>query len=120
MTVAVCTRCGAMKHGALTPCPQCKFDPEGNEDKAKAMVLTDHFFPKEELEKISERIKNGQAVIYPEEVVGAYIKTFEKNPNMGKVPVSLKIGCQIIIVGAFVVIVWMIIRYIYNQGLGPM
>lgn len=112
MTVAVCTRCGAMKHGALTPCPNCKFSPDGNEDKAKAMVLTDHWLPTEELQKISESIKSGQPVIYPERMMSNYIKLFEENPNIGKFPLSIKIGCLGIIVSAIGVVVWIIIKSI--------
>jgi hypothetical protein len=63
-----------MKHGALTPCQQCNFDPSENADKARAMILTDHYLPKEELAKIAERIRAGQSVVYPEEAVRNYME----------------------------------------------
>ncbi len=80
MTTSVCIQCGAMKFGALTPCSSCQFVPELNEDKAKAMILTDHFLPKEELEKISKRLQAGQPVTYPEDMIKGYIKTFDRLP----------------------------------------
>jgi hypothetical protein len=99
-----------MKHGALTLCPNCRFDPELNEDKAKAMVLTDHFLSKEDLAGISERLRNGQPVTYPEDVVQEYIKTFEENSGIGRMPTGLKLG-GIVIVGIIVALaVWLIMR----------
>ena len=83
MTVAVCIKCGAIKHGALTPCPDCRFTPEENEDKAKAMIVTDHFLSQADLEQIGERIKTGQPVKYPGEAVQEFIRQLEENPNIG-------------------------------------
>jgi hypothetical protein len=108
MTVALCIRCGAMKHGALTPCNDCGFDPDENEDKAKAMVLTDHFLPREELEAIAGRIKSGQPVIYPEEAVKEFIRTFEENPDILK-PGYFNIGCSVAIVVIIAALVWIIV-----------
>ena len=111
MTIAVCTKCGEVKHGALTPCPFCSFDPELSEDKAKAMVLTDHFLPKEELEKISEQLKNGQSVTYPDEVVQEYIKTFEENPEAGQNPGKFIIGCLIVVCLIIAIVIWLIVKF---------
>ena len=82
-----------MKAGALTPCRECQFDPEENEDKAKSMLLTDHFLSETELEKICERIKVCEPVNYSRDLLDEYIKTFEENPDIDKFPVSIKIGC---------------------------
>ncbi len=110
MTVAVCIRCGAMKHGALTPCAECQFDPEENEDKAKAMVLTDHLLPLRELETISNRIKTGEPVTYPKETIDEYIKTFEDNPGIDKFPLSVKMGWIAAAIAGLVLVVWAILR----------
>lgn len=110
MTLAVCIQCGAMKLGALTPCLECQFDPQENEDKAKAMVLTDHFLPKHELETISKRIKADQPVTYPQDMIDEYIKAFEDNPNIDKFPLSAKIGCIAVVVATVALIVWFIVR----------
>ena len=107
MTVAVCIRCGALKHGALTPCPKCRFDPERNEDKAKAMVLTDHWLPEEELGRISERIKSELPVTYPEDMVRQYVEFFEKGIGL---PLTVKIGCAAVAVCLTGFVVWLIAR----------
>lgn len=93
MTVAVCIKCGAMKTGALSPCDQCGFDPHSDEDKARSVVLSDHHFPDEELARISERIKAGQPVAWPEEAVQRHIESFRENPNIGGASTLFRIGC---------------------------
>ena len=94
MTVAVCIRCGATKGGALTFCTNCQLCPEENEDKAKSMILTDHFMPKENLLKIGRRIESGQPIPYPEELVRGYIEFFEKIPDLDS-----NDSCDLIIFG---------------------
>src|ERR671931_2390697 len=64
LTLAVCVRCGRMKHGAFTPCPKCSFDPADAADKAKAVMLTDHYFSKDQLEGIGRRIQSGLPVSF--------------------------------------------------------
>jgi hypothetical protein len=80
MTIAICIKCGTEKIGALTSCPDCGFEPHDNEDRAKAMVLTDHWLPPEELGRIGVRIQSGLPVDYPEEMVEDYIRELEENP----------------------------------------
>ncbi len=108
MTVAVCIRCGEMKHGALTPCPECGFDPEEDEDRAKAMIVTDHFLPIEELETVAERIKSGEPVIYPEDTVKQFTQTLEENPDLLK-PAFLNVGWLVAIAVAIAALIWFII-----------
>jgi len=76
VTIAVCIKCGAIKHGALTPCSECRFTPEENEDKAKSMIATDHHLSEEDLEQIGQRIRAGQPVAYPKEAVADYIRLY--------------------------------------------
>jgi len=78
MTIAVCIRCGASKLGALTPCCFCQFEPGDNLDKARAMILTDHFLSADDLNGIGLRIQTGLPVNYPEEPVAEYVALFEK------------------------------------------
>ncbi len=110
MTVAVCTKCGVIKHGALTPCLKCQFDPELNEEKAKAMILTDHFLCKEELEKISKRIQNDQPVTYPDDIVQEYIQVLEEKQDICKVPTRLKLVVIAGVCALIVAIVWLIMK----------
>ena len=112
MTLAVCIRCGAMKVGAPTPCPECQFEPQENDDKAKAMLLTDHFLSETELEKNSERIRTGEPVNYPQDLLDEYIETFEENPDLLKFPMSIKIGGISAVFASIFLVVWLIIRSI--------
>ena len=109
MTVAICIRCGSKKLGALTPCPKCSFDPTENTDKAKAMILTDHLQSVEELELIAERIRTGQSVVYPEEVVAEYARAFEAGAD--RLPAGLKYGCLVV-----VILVALVIGYLVFGG----
>jgi len=79
VTVAVCIRCGAIKRGALTPCPECGFEPREKEEKAQSMALIDRFLSKEDLSAISERIKSGQPVSYPGELMQGFADALEDN-----------------------------------------
>ncbi len=116
MTIAVCIKCGTMMHGTLKPCPNCQFDPELIEDKAKAMILSDHFLPKEDLEEIAERICNDQPVNYPDDAVKDYVQFFEKNPNFGKMIIGSKMIRSInryAIIEIIVIFVLLLILVIY-------
>ncbi|HEX2555524.1 MAG TPA: hypothetical protein VHL98_17640 [Microvirga sp.] len=60
MTVAVCVRCGAMKHGGFNPCDACGFEPDTEIDAAYSLALTDHYFTHAVLEEISASIRSGR------------------------------------------------------------
>ena len=97
MTVAICIRCGSRKHGALTPCPNCQFDPSEDVDKARAMILTDHILSIEDLEGLGERIRNGQAVVYPEDTVAEYVRLFEQGADRPPWAIKyVRYGCLIV------------------------
>jgi hypothetical protein len=108
MTIAVCIRCGARKHGALTPCGGCGFDPAENLDKARSMILTDHFLAETDLDGIGERIRTGLPVNYPEEAVAEYVAMFERGAD--KLPLFLRIGCVIAILAVVGVVAFVVIR----------
>ena len=76
MTLAICIRCGARKHGALTLCPRCKFNPEADEDRARAMILTDHWHSPDALAGFAQQIEAGENVSYPQELLANYTQTF--------------------------------------------
>ena len=62
MTLAVCAKCGAMKLGALTWCPACKFEPDddpGNDDDLYSMILSDHYFSADQLKEFSAGMQSG-------------------------------------------------------------
>ena len=62
MTVAVCIVCGAYKFGAFVPCKECGFEPTDLADKARSILLSEHNFPKEELDKFSTALRSHQTI----------------------------------------------------------
>ena len=62
MTVAVCLKCGAFKHGAWTPCTSCGYRPDSDESCTKHLLATDHYLTREELEKTAACVKAGEPV----------------------------------------------------------
>ena len=59
MTVAVCTGCGSIKHGAFNPCQSCGVQPETETDLAYSLALTDHHFTLDVLREISNDMLRG-------------------------------------------------------------
>ena len=59
MTVAVCVKCGSIKHGALNDCRACGFRPETEIHLAYSLALTDHYFSLHVLREISGEMKRG-------------------------------------------------------------
>ena len=61
MTVALCFNCGAIKFGAIVPCPKCYFHMIGNmesmDDVGLAIAFSDHNFEIETLEELGKVIK---------------------------------------------------------------
>lgn len=60
MTVAVCYKCGAIKHGALVLCPECLGHPETEDDMALSLAMTDHYFDLPTLERMGEAVREGE------------------------------------------------------------
>lgn len=54
MTVAVCTNCGSLKHGAWCSCPKC--DSDGL-DADLSMLLSDHNLSELELRRVSQAVQ---------------------------------------------------------------
>jgi hypothetical protein len=65
MTCAVCLRCGALKFGAWTVCPECFYQPEDEARRAKHLLVSDHYLAHRRLEEISQAVKKGALVVFP-------------------------------------------------------
>ncbi|HZT41096.1 MAG TPA: hypothetical protein VFA07_02845 [Chthonomonadaceae bacterium] len=76
MTYAVCLHCGNIKFGAWVPCPECGYEPQGLEDQARHMLLSDHYFSQDELAQFAKRIKQGEGWVLDEETTQDYIAKF--------------------------------------------
>jgi ribosomal protein L40E len=69
MTVAVCLKCGAIKHGAWTRCLECGYTPDDDESYTRHLLVTDHYLSREQLEEVAARVKSGQPVDFPPELL---------------------------------------------------
>jgi hypothetical protein len=76
MTIAVCLVCGARKLGAFLPCSACDWEPVEDEDLVRSMLLTDHYQPEAELERIGTALAGGTEVVIPEELVQELLPGF--------------------------------------------
>lgn len=74
MTTAVCFKCGSMKFGAFNSCPQCQATPESEDDYATSLAMTEHYFPKDELEKMGVQVSNGEQLHLDPEVKWRFIQ----------------------------------------------
>ncbi len=54
--------CGEIKHGAFNLCPKCNSIPNTDENLALSLALTDHYFDKNNLDKMSQTIKSGEKI----------------------------------------------------------
>jgi hypothetical protein len=87
MTTAVCFRCGSMKFGAFNSCPECQAAPESEDDYAVSLAITEHYFPKEELAKISAQVSNGEELHIDPEVKWRFIQML-KAEGVGRPPIT--------------------------------
>jgi hypothetical protein len=60
MTVAVCLACGTIKTGAWLACPSCGYQPQGDEQLARSLLVSDNCISRETLEVMAERRRQGE------------------------------------------------------------
>ena len=110
MTVAVCLRCGAFKHGAFNPCGNCGYAPDDDESLTKHLFVTDHFHSRETLEAIAARVKAGEPLTFdPETLKRLWVSKAQMDAAMERLGHMLKIGCcvYLALVGAVALGVWL-------------
>jgi hypothetical protein len=67
-----------MKFGAFNPCTACGYEPNSDEDKAKHLMVTDHYLSPEQLHELGERIKTGAPVNFKAEDIASFTKTIQE------------------------------------------
>lgn len=87
MTIAVCYHCGAMKFGAFNPCAGCGASPQSEDDFAISLAMTDHYFPKSELEKLGEQVARGEKLQIDPEVHERFVQLLRSEKRF-QAPVS--------------------------------
>ena len=60
MTVAVCVKCGAIKHGAFNACGVCGGRPLSEDELTYSLVMTDHYFSVDDLNGMSAAMLSGK------------------------------------------------------------
>jgi len=63
-----------MKFGAFNACPGCGATPESEEDYALSLAMTEHYFPKPELEKMAGQVAKGEKLYIDPEVKWRFIQ----------------------------------------------
>ena len=69
MTTALCLNCGELKFGAFLPCSKCGHEPVDPEDRAKHLLVSDHYISPEDLEEIGSRIRAGEELRFDPEAL---------------------------------------------------
>ena len=111
MTRAVCIQCGASKHGALTLCTTCSFQPATPEEQAKAIILSDHHMSASALTEAGEQLASGKQFHMDPELVAAYANEIRENPGLTSAP-----GCRLaiyVLVGAVLVLLILTLAYVF-------
>ncbi len=109
MTVAVCLKCGAIKHGAFTPCSACRYTPDDDESLTKHLLVTDHYLSREELNAISARIKAGETITFDEESL-RWVSKAAMDAEMKRMSRGCTIGCLVLaiaVAGIFAAVQWL-------------
>lgn len=94
MTVAVCLKCGEFKHGAWTPCRACGFTPDSDESYTKHLLITDHYLSREQLDEVSQKVKRGEGIEFPEDVLK---QAWVKKSDVDKSNRSCAVGCVVVL-----------------------
>lgn len=82
MTIAVCVRCGALKHGAFKPCSRCGGAPNSDHETALALGLTDHYLDVNKLEQVGKTLESGQMVSLPDAFMKEMLTEVERSAHM--------------------------------------
>src|SRR5262245_35051327 len=107
MTIAVCIRCGKMKHGAITACLACRFTPKEPEELAKSIMLSDHVCDSAALDKASETLKRGGIVEFDPQALAQWTAGIAANPDWLRIP----LGCAILLYAPVVIMVVLVLLF---------
>jgi ribosomal protein L40E len=117
MTVAICLRCGAKKIGALVRCRSCGYEPKEEEEKAKSVLLSDHYLSAADLGNVSERIKSGQGVNFdPTSIENLIegIRVVEEDGLLGKHTATWLTCGVVLVLGVLLGLVLMAVDYLFG------
>ena len=83
MTIAVCLKCGGLKHGAFSPCTKCGRSLQNAQELAQSMAFTSHGYSFQELEEIGAEIaKTGEIPIIAERRQRDLLNAMQSSPYL--------------------------------------
>lgn len=82
MTMAVCFKCGSIKHGAFTRCSACQTDPQTEADVTLSLAMTDHFHDEQTLRQMGREVQAGN----PPRLSAEMLKSLSDNPLLKRMP----------------------------------
>lgn len=84
MTMAICQKCGVEKFGAFTRCSACGYCPleESERDIALALLFSDQYMSKTNLQELGREIAAGVDVKVEQEPLDAMIRQLSQHMDM--------------------------------------
>lgn len=89
MTQAVCFKCGEMKLGAFTNCPNCGGRPVTDDELVLSLAMTDHYFGVSTMKQMGAAVAEGKPPHLDEKTRQDLLKQLE---NVRKTPVGRFLG----------------------------
>lgn len=81
MTIALCIKCGGRKFGSVTACGECGHAPASQVEAAYSVVLSDHYFDLETLDRIASDIsRTGKCPSLPAEQEDKFLRAVAGDP----------------------------------------
>lgn len=111
MTAAVCIACGAMKLGTFTECQDCRHHVTTDEDRARALLLSDRYLDAAELAKASAVIKGGGTATFDEQQVTELTAAIAKTPTPSTAVTGMFVLGFLVAVGAVGLMIVLVIRW---------
>ena len=96
-----------MKHGVWTPCPKCQHVPADLDDKARHVLVSDHYASPAEVERCAMQIQSRQPPVFDAktvETLAAEVQDFEKEPKRTGRLIALGV---VAILGVAAVVYWL-------------
>lgn len=111
MTAAICLNCGEFKFGAWTPCRKCGHVPTDEEDRAKHLIVTDHYLSQADLKSVGKNIKDGKQPQFSPEQIEQFKDTLRTaQPVTESDGRRLRLGCIFFVAAILSIIAWLAMR----------
>lgn len=108
MTTAVCLQCGARKFGAWTPCPKCQSTPFSKLDRAKSILLSDHYLSNSDLGKKGRQIEKGETIEFPDDELAKFMVENRDELVVHK-PDKFAIKAGVILIAWISFVIWILV-----------